>query len=143
MEKVRATNTNTSIPYWLAGNQYADLDFLSFKALILMRTPTPQPTGRKLQSGVRDAGLHTRRQLQQALPAEVNWLAQGKVSAVKNQGGCGSCWAFAAVAALESAYLIARPGTTAAGPPPLHLSEQQIVSCVNAAAGYSSQACLS
>ncbi|KAL6753098.1 hypothetical protein V8C86DRAFT_2438700 [Haematococcus lacustris] len=141
MEKVRATNTNTSIPYWLAGNQYADLDFLSFKALILMRTPTPQPTSRKLRSGVRDAGLHTGRQLQQALPAEVNWLAQGKVSAVKNQGGCGSCWAFAAVAALESAYLIARPGRTAAGPPPLHLSEQQIVSCVNAAAGYSSQGC--
>lgn len=40
----------------------------------------------------------------------------------ENQGYCGSCWAFAAVAALESKILIA-------GGPELNLSEQQQVSC--------------
>lgn len=30
-------------------------------------------------------------------PATKNWVAEGKVSVIKNQGSCGSCWSFAAV----------------------------------------------
>ena len=52
----------------------------------------------------------------------VDWTAQGKVTAVRNQGSCGSCWAFSAAAAIEAAYLL-KSGTT------LDLSEQQLVDC--------------
>merc|ERR1712179_481753 len=35
-------------------------------------------------------------------PSEWNWVTQGGVSSVKNQGQCGSCAAFAVVATIES-----------------------------------------
>ena len=45
------------------------------------------------------------------------------VSKVKDQGKCGSCWAFAAVAQIESAYALQ------ARKPLIELSTQQVVSC--------------
>jgi len=57
-----------------------------------------------------------------SFPARLDWRELGAVSAVKNQGGCGSCWAFATIAAMESQAMIVQ------GWEP-DLSEQQLVSC--------------
>ena len=54
--------------------------------------------------------------------AVFDWRLLGGVTPVKDQGGCGSCWAFAATAGFESAYLISTGQE-------MDFSEQAIVSC--------------
>lgn len=61
-------------------------------------------------------------------PASVDWTTKGAVTPVKDQGNCGSCWSFSAVAALESAYFL-KTGTL------VSFSEQELVSCDSACGG--------
>jgi C1A family cysteine protease len=53
--------------------------------------------------------------------ADIDWTTKGAVSPVKNQGNCGSCWAFSAVGSLESYSLLKGKSVS--------LSEQQLVDC--------------
>lgn len=56
------------------------------------------------------------------LPTSFNWCDSGGCTSVKDQGRCGSCWAFSTVGALESNIRI-RDGATR------DLAEQYLLSC--------------
>lgn len=65
------------------------------------------------------------------LPADFDWRTLNKVTPVKDQKECGSCWVFAANAAYESAWLIAnqKNAIDEQGYLVINVSEQQPLDC--------------
>ncbi|KAI3440006.1 uncharacterized protein J3R85_004157, partial [Psidium guajava] len=57
-----------------------------------------------------------------AIPAALDWRTEKAVTSVKDQGHCGSCWAFSAVAAMEGIIML-KKGTL------VSLSVQELVDC--------------
>ena len=58
------------------------------------------------------------------MPSSVDWVSAGAVTAIKDQGTCGSCYSFASTGALEGAYEIAGYTLTS-------FSEEMIVQCAD------------
>lgn len=97
---------------WEAGvNAYTDLTWEEFKEYFHLNAP-------------QDCSATNGRPVERSapLPDNVYWIAKGAVTKVKNQGSCGSCWAFSTTVAVESAWQIA-------GNPLTELAEQQLVDC--------------
>jgi len=103
--------------YVLAVNKFADLTGDEFFS---KRLGFNRPDATSLYQGAPFLGNHSWNG--EALPPSVDWVSKGAVTAIKDQGHCGSCWTFSATGAMEGAYQI-----TAGDLVPV--SEQQIVDC--------------
>jgi len=90
--------------------KFSDLTPEEFKAMYLTYVPRNETVQRP------------RLELDGSLGSVVDWRAKGAVTAVKDQGQCGSCWAFSATEAIES-YFFLKTGQL------VELSPQQITSC--------------
>ncbi len=56
------------------------------------------------------------------VPVSKDWRKLDKVSSVKNQGACGSCWSFSATGSVESAWAIENNVL-------YNLSQQELIDC--------------
>jgi len=84
-----------------------------------------QTMARGVPSGERPkSDLAPHRWTGQELPTSINWTAKGAVTPVKDQGSCGSCWAFSTTGVLEGANFLASGDLTS-------LAEDQILHCAN------------
>ncbi|KAL0214538.1 hypothetical protein P9112_006722 [Eukaryota sp. TZLM1-RC] len=62
-------------------------------------------------------------------PAHWSWVEQGRIPPIRNQGSCGSCWAFSAASSVETVASVQLGG------PVYNLAPQEFVDCVSTAAG--------
>jgi cathepsin L len=123
-EFVRAQNAKYDAgveTYYLEMNLFADLTNEEFVAKYHGFVGSPQVTSK----------CTGKQAPTENLPASVNWEDKGAVTPVKNQGQCGSCWAFSTTGSLEGAHFIATQKLDS-------YSEQQLVDC---SGSYKNQGC--
>jgi C1A family cysteine protease len=121
LKLIEEANSDSKNTFTVAVNKFADKTYEELSALYLTNLPSVSEGKCTVQKVSKDAVKET----------NVDWTTLGKVQAVKNQGQCGSCWAFSAVAAIESAIAI----KTGSLP---NISEQELVDCSR---NYGNQGC--
>ncbi|KAI4389528.1 hypothetical protein MLD38_001744 [Melastoma candidum] len=102
--------------YRLGLNRFADLTNEEYRARYLGgRMNTRQRLGKA-------ASERYAPRTGDALPDSIDWRKEGAVAKVKDQGSCGSCWAFSTVGAVEGINKIVTGDL-------ISLSEQELVDC--------------
>jgi C1A family cysteine protease len=114
---IKETNAK-GLSYKLGHNEFSDLSREEFAAQYTMAMPKSMMRGSDANV---DYTLSSPERVA-SNPASVDWAQKGAVTAIKNQGQCGSCWSFSTTGSVEGAYQIAT-GTLKS------FSEQQLVSC--------------
>jgi len=98
--------------YEMEMNRFGDLTFEEFSAF----------QGLKVVASVSNTILASVSEDPVVGGSSLDWRNRNAVNPIRDQGGCGSCWAFSAIAAVEGAWAVKKGSL-------LKLSEQQLVDC--------------
>lgn len=127
--RIQQHNSQVPVPSFTLGhNAYSDLSEEEFAAYFKLGAHSQIPAEAKKAFELSEedmAATETARRAlkeQVSLPDYVNWFQMGGVTPIKNQGACGSCWAFSTTGALEGARFT-KTGELVA------LSEQNLLDC--------------
>ncbi|KAK9051654.1 hypothetical protein SSX86_028282 [Deinandra increscens subsp. villosa] len=111
LEHIEEFNSKGGKSYKLGLNAFSDMTNEEFQA---------SRNGFKVSSHPRTTGF--RYENLTAVPSSMDWRQKGAVTPVKDQGQCGCCWAFSAVAATEGINQLSTGKL-------ISLSEQELVDC--------------
>jgi len=107
-----ATHNAKGLTYTLGHNEFSDMTSEEFfTKYVGYNRAAYKPSG-NFHVGVSNSSV----------PDAVDWVEKGAVTPIKNQGMCGSCWAFSTTGAIEGAYAIASSKLVS-------LSEEELVQC--------------
>ncbi|KAI4372007.1 hypothetical protein MLD38_010295 [Melastoma candidum] len=102
-------------------NRFADMSNEEFREAYLskVKKPASKKWG-KQRSGRRESRVNSIKSCD--APTSLDWRNYGVVTAVKDQGSCGSCWAFSSTGAMEGINALVEGDL-------ISLSEQELVDC--------------
>jgi len=115
-DTIQAHNSDKAQTFTMGLNQFSHLTLTEFHDAVhlgSLQVPNLRRSGVPVHEAPADMS---------AVPASVDHVAAGAVTGVKNQGSCGSCWAFSAVGALEGAHFYKHGALKT-------FAEQEVVSC--------------
>ncbi|KAI3699746.1 hypothetical protein L2E82_44242 [Cichorium intybus] len=127
LEIVHSTN-KANKPYKLEMNRFAGMHFAEFKSKYTgfkAAAPPKIKPGKKYVTREEWPWDFKYRNVNASdIPPSIDWRANGAVTPATDQGDCGSCYAFAVVATVESLYAIRTKQLIA-------LSPKEILDCCN------------
>ncbi|KAK9696843.1 hypothetical protein RND81_08G000700 [Saponaria officinalis] len=109
-------NSNGSSGHRVGLNKFADMSNQEFRNIYLRKLKRPVRLGTQKHTWQNlDSRCH-------APPVSLDWRKYGVVTPVKDQGSCGSCWAFSTTGGIEGINAISKGEL-------ISLSEQELVDC--------------